>query len=87
MTCPAGTTCCNPSCGVCTGPGEGCDDGICSANCSAQDAFGEGFCAMFLGTKWDGRACKGIGGCSCAGADCGDLFMTPEECEAAYSGC
>jgi hypothetical protein len=28
-TCPAGTECCNPSCGICVNPGEACTQQVC----------------------------------------------------------
>lgn len=65
----------------------GCVDAHRSCPCRAQDAQGEGPCALFLGWKWDGVECVGISGCSCQGADCGSLFQSLETCQAAHVDC
>lgn len=82
-----GTTFCN----ACSANAEGVSvarAGSCDASsCDAQDARGSGACALFLGYKWDGEACTGIGGCSCVGVDCGALYESPTACEAAHAEC
>ncbi len=55
--------------------------------CPAQDAEGEGPCDLFLGYRWNGEVCEGISGCTCVGADCGDLFSTLEECQSKNCRC
>ncbi|MBK8173698.1 MAG: hypothetical protein IPK60_25635 [Sandaracinaceae bacterium] len=58
-----------------------------TVTCGYQDALGEGACALFLGYAWDGESCYGISGCTCEGADCGNLYESPESCEDAYAPC
>jgi hypothetical protein len=55
--------------------------------CSAMDAQGQGPCAVLVGWVWTGNQCIAIGGCSCAGADCGQLTQSAEACQKAHSGC
>lgn len=55
--------------------------------CPAQDAAGEGACTLFLGYRWNGMSCEGISGCSCVGADCGELFNSLEECQRKFCRC
>jgi hypothetical protein len=55
--------------------------------CDPMDAGGVGPCAMFIGYKWTGSGCVGFSGCSCQGADCGNVFMDKASCEQAYSQC
>ncbi|MEO0323097.1 MAG: Kazal-type serine protease inhibitor [Myxococcota bacterium] len=55
--------------------------------CAPMDARGEGLCDAFFGYAWNGRACVGISGCSCVGADCGRLFSSTRDCELAYDEC
>ncbi len=55
--------------------------------CSAQDAVGEGSCAQLLGYKFDGDACRSVGGCECEGADCGEMYRSRERCERATGDC
>ncbi|HJL17537.1 MAG TPA: Kazal-type serine protease inhibitor domain-containing protein [Sandaracinaceae bacterium LLY-WYZ-13_1] len=55
--------------------------------CAAQDARGSGECATPLGVYWDGRACRSVSGCECAGADCDDAFESVDACEAVYGEC
>ena len=57
------------------------------AGCEAMDAHGEGLCAAILGVAWDGARCDFIGGCDCVGTDCGALYTTTEECQAARGHC
>jgi hypothetical protein len=59
------------------------------AGCEPQDAHAEGPCAAELpGVRWDGSHCTGLGsGCSCAGADCGDVYDTVEACVDARRAC
>lgn len=58
-----------------------------TAKCAAQDAEGVGLCQAFFGYAWDGKACVGLGGCSCQGSDCGEIYNSPAACEADYSQC
>jgi hypothetical protein len=60
--------------------------------CGAMDAEGvagdDGItCRCHLGYKWNGTACDAIGGCACAGEDCGKLTETLEECEQNHTAC
>ena len=75
----------------CTANASGADvlhRGQCgSADCEPMDAKGVGACAAFFGYAWDGVDCIGIGGCSCTGTDCRDLYREPMECEAAHDHC
>lgn len=86
-----GCSCEGPACGKydsreqCEAAHSNC--GNSSDQCAAQDATGVGACDMFLGFKWDGAECKGIGGCQCSGSACDELFSTADECAAAYSSC
>ena len=85
--CLPGQSCCNPSCGICTSPGEGCVAKECGGECAPMDAQGEGSCLLGLGVMWDGLACVSIGGCSCVGADCARVAPTVEQCESAHAAC
>ncbi len=88
VTCDLGQVCCNPSCGICTGPGEGCIDLECAPDpCAAVDARGEGACRILLGYAWDGSTCAAVAGCTCAGAGCAALSDTLDACFAAHSNC
>jgi hypothetical protein len=42
---------------------------------------------MFLGYKWDGKACTPLGGCGCQGANCDALHRDEASCLAAQRGC
>lgn len=55
--------------------------------CKAQDAQGVGACLAYFGVKFDGRACVGIGGCSCQGADCDKLYTDEASCERDNNPC
>jgi hypothetical protein len=55
--------------------------------CAPQDARGEGPCEALLGVKFDGDSCVSVGGCSCEGNDCDDLYRTREACRSANSEC
>ena len=61
--------------------------GTCASSCAPMDASGVGPCAAFFGYAWNGSACVGLSGCSCAGMDCASTFATPEDCARAYAGC
>jgi len=78
-------------CNACGANAEGASvarDGACDeTGCGAQDARGSGACALFLGYRWDGASCTGIGGCSCVGVDCDALYESPEMCERAHAEC
>lgn len=66
--------------------GCGCiDDG--GPMCEAQDIRGEGPCAAFIGVAWNGTECVNIGGCTCAGSDCADLYPDEAACQAAHGSC
>jgi len=60
---------------------------VCPLACDPMDVKGVGECKMVLGYGWNGKACELIGGCSCEGADCGRLFASIKECEAAFAPC
>lgn len=71
-------------------PGNACPAicyGVCKQPCAAQDATGVGACDMFLGYKWDGKACTPTSGCSCTGADCNQLYRDEQTCLQARRGC
>ncbi|MEM9188928.1 MAG: hypothetical protein AAGF12_07115 [Myxococcota bacterium] len=55
--------------------------------CEAQDIRGEGPCFAFLGVKFNGAQCVGVGGCSCVGTDCADIYGSEADCEAANRSC
>ena len=61
------------------GPGE--------ESCEAMDVEGVGLCRMLLGFYWDGESCQSLGGCDCAGDDCGELYDSIRSCEAAHVDC
>ncbi|HJL15523.1 MAG TPA: hypothetical protein RMH99_07710 [Sandaracinaceae bacterium LLY-WYZ-13_1] len=71
-TCDPGTVCCNASCGICTGPGEGCPAIACRDAGAPTDgggsACGDGTCAV------GERCCPGCapdeGWCAPAGSPC-----------------
>ncbi len=91
-TCSSGgpTSCAiTPGCSVDAGV---VDAGVVDAGgpppfCAAQDARGVGACAAFFGYAWDGTRCVGVGGCSCAGADCRGLPLDPVTCERNHAAC
>ena len=56
-------------------------------SCKAMDVKGVGLCEKLLGFHWDGKLCKSLAGCSCAGTDCPKLFTSQALCSAAYKGC
>jgi hypothetical protein len=58
-----------------------------ASSCRAQDAAGVGPCDRFFGYAWDGKACVGVSGCSCEGADCGALHQSLEACQGAHEAC
>ncbi len=87
-SCTAGQLCCNV-CGqnVCVS-GPACPSGgACAVDCSPQDAQPYGKCNLMFGYRWDGGACVPVGGCSCQGADCGNLFPDQQSCYQAYQSC
>jgi hypothetical protein len=59
-------------------PAQGCD---------AMDARGEGTCEAIIGTIWNGTACVDIGGCNCAGCDCGALYSDIDACQVDHAVC
>ncbi|MCA9626397.1 MAG: hypothetical protein KC766_01970 [Myxococcales bacterium] len=85
--CDEGTFCCNSSCGTCVRPDEDCTDELCEPDCDPQRARGEGDCDGFFGWTWTGTSCSMIGGCSCAGPDCGSLYLSQEDCWKAHEMC
>ena len=103
VTCRVGVPCRIDACTTCTCSGDtvgcavdpGCemDGGAPDGGveppplCPAQDARGVGPCAAFFGYAWDGTGCVGVGGCSCAGADCRSLYRDPMACELAHRLC
>ena len=67
---------------------SGCpDSGPVDGSCEAMDVEGVGLCRMLLGFYWDGESCRSLGGCDCAGDDCGELYDSVESCEAAHVEC
>ena len=82
-----GTTHCN-ACSANAAGASVARPGACEAiECTPQDAHGQGECALFLGYRWNGTTCEGIGGCSCVGADCAELYGSPDECAADHAAC
>jgi hypothetical protein len=74
----------------CSELGQTCKNGQCvdePKGCDPMQATGVGACAMFMGYTWNGKACVGVSGCSCAGIDCDFLFDDPGQCEDAYGDC
>ncbi|MEC8894692.1 MAG: dockerin type I repeat-containing protein [Planctomycetota bacterium] len=66
----------------------GCPDtGPVDSSCEAMDVEGVGLCRMLLGFYWDGESCQSLGGCDCAGDDCGELYDSIRSCEAAHVDC
>jgi hypothetical protein len=72
--------------------GEGASAGL--RPCSPLDAMGtppSGFssseCHDVFGWGWDGGKCIAIVGCSCLGADCGNLLPVQSACSSAYAHC
>lgn len=57
--------------------------------CAAQDArgTGTGACERALGSRWTGETCEPLFACECAGADCGAISRTHQECAEAHAGC
>lgn len=87
-TCASGSICCNV-CGTdsCVA-GDTCPTGgACAVDCSPQDAHGYGKCKMLFGYRWTGLDCQQVGGCSCQGTDCGNLFKDLQSCQQAYASC
>lgn len=93
-----------PACGCdgvtydngCSAAGNGVNvehDGPCESppppECAAQDAAGEGGCAALIGYRWDGERCETLGGCSCAGPDCENIYSLDEleACERDHASC
>ena len=73
--------------GVAVGCGGG-DEGVGTVGvCSSYDARGEGSCDKLLGVYFNGYTCYAVGGCDCVGEDCGLLYPSFEECEAATAEC
>ena len=56
-------------------------------SCEPMDVASEGLCAAILGYYWDGRGCRTLSGCDCAGRDCEELYDSIESCEAAHVDC
>jgi hypothetical protein len=87
VMCEYNEVCCDAVCGVCADSLGSCPDIYCPLDCAPQDAYGEGPCAAYFGVKWDGKKCVGVGGCSCVGSACGELFESIEACEQVHAGC
>jgi len=87
---------CPPIDGVCITCSDGsascphleCVQGSCVTDyepncpCEPQDATGVGGCEKIIGYAWGKLGCEVIGGCSCEGVDCDELFPDLESCEA-----
>lgn len=65
-----------------------------SRPCTPTDAegvpapgFSSGECDKVLGWGWDGTKCIAVIGCSCLGADCGNLLSVQSQCRSAYASC
>jgi hypothetical protein len=87
VLCALGEVCCNPSCAICTAPGEACIERTCGGPCDPFLAVGTGICRATLGFAWNGASCAPIAGCGCEGIDCARLYPDPETCRAAHAGC
>ncbi len=70
-----------------TGSSEGNGSTIFQESCPAQDAEGVGECKMYLGTIWNGSECVTLGGCSCEGDDCDELFKSEDACKEKMESC
>lgn len=79
-------------CNACLAAQNGFDvdpDGECEPSddpCVAMDATSAADCDRIVGFAYDGTRCVTIH-CECVGSDCGRLYMTSTECEAATFGC
>ncbi len=89
-TCPGGDRPVD-ACGVLSATGyEGC--GLCEPMDAHTRPANDG-CLGLPSTsyRWDGRACRpiltGCGRTPCEGSDCGDLFLTLNDCMGAYGMC
>lgn len=69
-TCNVGEVCCNPSCGTCTRPGEGCDERACSGAITYPESQS---CGM--------QTCNA--GLSCCNPSCGICAPPGETCSQA----
>lgn len=58
-----------------------------SSTCAPQVVQYEGTCEPAPRYYWDGFACYGRTGCSCAGPDCDNGYASQADCEAAYASC
>jgi hypothetical protein len=56
-------------------------------SCAPQDAKGDGLCKMLLGVAWNGKECISLGGCSCIGEDCENLYADMDVCAKAHLAC
>lgn len=59
----------------------------CPLSCAPMDVHEVGNCEPVHGYFWDGKGCRVLSGCECGGGDCGQLFISPDECESTHSAC
>lgn len=83
----SGCRCEGSDCDQLYGSIEECQRAHQGCRCAPQQARGEGACERILGVAWTGSRCVTLSGCSCQGADCGDLFPSEEACREAHQGC
>lgn len=77
-------------CSDCVGGGYCSEDGSCATcpgDCGPMDARGVGFCDAFLGWAWNGMDCEPLSGCSCEGADCGEVSVDESDCASLHAHC
>jgi hypothetical protein len=87
-TCASGSICCNVCGADACVQGNTCPTGgACAVDCSPEDAHSYGKCKMLFGYRWNGVDCEQVGGCSCQGTDCGNLFKDLQSCYQAYASC
>src|SRR5207237_533196 len=60
---------------------------VAPASCEPQSFCSEGMCYADFGIFWDGHRCVFAQGCHCVGADCGGLYSTWDDCQAAHEHC
>lgn len=79
-----GTAYCDtlPESGVCAVVPPSCGD-----SCEPQDIKGDGPCLTFIGVKWNGKECEGVGGCKCVGSECGQIYKDGASCQAVHQSC
>lgn len=82
-----GCSCSGPDCEELFGSQAACEKSFRKCRCRAQDARGEGLCALLLGYRWNGESCEAVSGCSCVGRDCDLLAGSLAECQAVHDDC